>query len=335
MDSLTQIVLGAAVGDIVLGKKVGNKALLWGAVAGTIPDLDVFVGKMVDPITANLWHRGFSHSLLFSLLCAPLLGWLIHRVYKRKWGSWKDWTMLSFWSLVTHPLLDAHTAWGTQFFWPLDLRLAFKNIFVIDPLYTLPFLVCTILAMRISKDDPKRTLWSKRGLMVSTAYLALSFTLKAWVYLRFESALERQQYTFIDLETRPSPMNTILWSCIVEQEEHYLIGHHSLLADPEGIRFYSVPKNHHLLEPYLEETLVQDLIYMAQGHYVMQEKEGQLIFNDLRFGQSGFDNPEAEFIYSYNLSWNGEQLSAVERPKSFEEGGEILKELWLRIKGKG
>ena len=60
MDSVTQIVLGAAVGEAVLGKKVGNKALLYGAIAGTIPDLDVIFGNFTDTITAIEWHRGFA-----------------------------------------------------------------------------------------------------------------------------------------------------------------------------------------------------------------------------------------------------------------------------------
>jgi len=68
MDSLTQIVLGAAMGEAVLGKKIGNRAILWGAVAGTIPDLDVFVRFFTDPITATEMHRGFSHSLLFCII---------------------------------------------------------------------------------------------------------------------------------------------------------------------------------------------------------------------------------------------------------------------------
>jgi inner membrane protein len=38
MDSLTQIILGAACGEAVLGKKIGNRALLFGAIGGTIPD---------------------------------------------------------------------------------------------------------------------------------------------------------------------------------------------------------------------------------------------------------------------------------------------------------
>ena len=65
MDSLTQVVLGAAVGEAVLGKKIGNRAMLWGAIGGTIPDLDVFLRYFVDEITNTQMHRGFSHSFLF------------------------------------------------------------------------------------------------------------------------------------------------------------------------------------------------------------------------------------------------------------------------------
>ena len=43
MDSLTQVVLGAAVGEAALGKKIGNRAIVWGGIAGTIPDLDVLI----------------------------------------------------------------------------------------------------------------------------------------------------------------------------------------------------------------------------------------------------------------------------------------------------
>jgi integrase len=41
MDSLTHIVLGAAVGTAVLGRKVGARAALWGAACATLPDLDL------------------------------------------------------------------------------------------------------------------------------------------------------------------------------------------------------------------------------------------------------------------------------------------------------
>ena len=80
MDSLTQIVLGAAVGELTLGRKIGNRAILWGAIAGTIPDLDVITTHFVDVITANEWHRGFSHSIFFCLIASPVFAWLVRRV---------------------------------------------------------------------------------------------------------------------------------------------------------------------------------------------------------------------------------------------------------------
>jgi inner membrane protein len=89
MDSLTQIVLGAACGEVVAGKKIGNRAMLWGAVGGTIPDLDVFAGLFTDEITSTSFHRGFMHSFLFAALAPWLLAKLTQwfygaNVYKRR-----------------------------------------------------------------------------------------------------------------------------------------------------------------------------------------------------------------------------------------------------------
>ena len=116
MDSLTQIVLGAAIGEAVLGRKIGNKAMLYGAIAGTIPDLDVFASFFTDTVSALEIHRGFTHSVFFSLLFAPILAFIVikYETYK----NFKNWTFLFFWVFITHPILDAQTTWGTQLFWP-------------------------------------------------------------------------------------------------------------------------------------------------------------------------------------------------------------------------
>ena len=128
MDSLTQIVLGAAVGEAVLGKKVGNKAMLYGAIAGTIPDLDVLASHFTNTVTALSVHRGFTHSIVFSVFFAPIFGWLVSRYETLK--DFTGWAWLFFWAFITHPMLDAHTTWGTQFFWPFEMRLAFKTIWL-------------------------------------------------------------------------------------------------------------------------------------------------------------------------------------------------------------
>ena len=83
MDSLSQIVLGASVAEASLGSKIGNKALLFGTIGGTIPDLDVFVGSWLfgNEIDAMLFHRGFMHSILFSVLAAFVFGWVTFKLY--------------------------------------------------------------------------------------------------------------------------------------------------------------------------------------------------------------------------------------------------------------
>lgn len=82
MDSLTQIALGAAVGEAVLGKKVGNRAMLWGAIGGTIPDLDVISNLFTDEITALAFHRGISHSFLFAVMAPLVIAYFADRLYK-------------------------------------------------------------------------------------------------------------------------------------------------------------------------------------------------------------------------------------------------------------
>ena len=222
MDSLTQIVLGAAVGEAVLGKKIGNKAMLYGAIAGTIPDLDVFASFFTDKVTALYIHRGFTHSIVFSVLFAPILAWIVSRYEKYK--DFKNWTLLFFLSFVTHPILDAHTTWGTQLFWPFDIRLAFKNIFVIDPLYTLPFLVFLIFAMTQKRTSEKRRFYNKMGLIISSSYLVLTLLLKWIAFNQFETALKTQNIAYSEIDTRPSPLNTILWSANVQTEDSFLLG---------------------------------------------------------------------------------------------------------------
>lgn len=75
MDSITQAILGASIGEFLGGKKYGRKAALIGAIVATIPDLDVFIGPLLysDPIQAELFHRSVTHSLLFSIVAAPLI----------------------------------------------------------------------------------------------------------------------------------------------------------------------------------------------------------------------------------------------------------------------
>lgn len=332
MDSLTQMVLGAAVGEAVLGKKAGNKAMLYGAIAGTIPDLDVVVGKFLDPLTALEIHRGFSHSIVFFLLLSPVAGLIISRIERRCSASWKEWAWLMFLGLFTHSWLDAHTSWGTQMFWPHEYMVAFRNIFVIDPLYTLPFLGFLLLALRSRKGSPQRRRYNHLGLIVSSSYMLLTIGLKLAATTAFSKSLKTQEIEYIAYHTKPTPMNAILWTANVDTEEAYLIGEYSFF-DTQPIRFRAYPKNHHLLGDLEMDGNVQRLVRLTGGWYTISENEGTLYFNDLRFGLLNDDPENPRFAFSYILEEKDGRVTVSEAPKNREDARQLMAALWQRMWG--
>lgn len=333
MDSVTQIVLGAAVGEKVLGEKIGNKALLYGAIAGTIPDLDVYVGKLFDPITAIEIHRGFSHSILFFVLLSPLLGWLTSKIERKSGVGFKKATWFWFLGLLTHALLDAFTTWGTQLFYPFDIRLSVHSIFVIDPLYTLPFLFCLIMVMRYKRTNPKREKWNRLGLIISTSYLMLTVLVQQVVKLKFEEALAEKQIAYNRKIVKPSPFNIILWNTVVETEKGYYIGDYSFF-DSQPISFDFYPKQKELIAEIESAKVIGQLQWISEGWWLITEKEGKLFLNDIRFGLLSADRKNPEFAFSYELIGRGDSVQAVEvTNKSKGRAKQLLRDLWERIKG--
>ena len=112
MDSLTQIILGAAMGEVVLGKKIGNRALIWGGIGGTIPDLDVLANLFMDPIDALAFHRSITHSIIFSAFASFIFAWLVHKSYDRK--IYKTWPYKIAIALLNAIILISLT-WGINY----------------------------------------------------------------------------------------------------------------------------------------------------------------------------------------------------------------------------
>lgn len=331
MDSLTQIVLGAAVGEAVLGRKIGNKAMLYGAVAGTIPDLDVFASHFTDEVSALQIHRGFTHSIVFSVFFGGIFAWIVTKYEKLK--EFKPWFWLFFLCFVTHSLLDVHTTWGTQLFWPFNIRLAFKSIFVIDPVYTLPFLCCVLFAMLQKRTSDKRRKYNNLGLLISSSYLFLTLILKGITYKKFENALKNQEIEYSAISTRPAPLNTILWNANVDTKDAYLVGSYSFF-DTKPITFYQYPKNHKLLGDLIINEKVQEMITISQGWYTISEKNDQLYFNDLRFGTLSLQPNAQNFVFQFLIKVDeNNNVTFIEQKKDRRDAKKLLSELWQRIKG--
>ncbi len=144
MDSITQAVLGAAIAEAGFRQQLGRRALVFGAVCGTFPDLDV-VSAAIDPWLDLLAHRGPSHSVVVLPIVALVFGAAGARLGEK--GDWKTWAHLAFWALITHPLLDVFTSFGTQLLSPFSTRrFSLDAISIVDPVYTLPILGAVLCA---------------------------------------------------------------------------------------------------------------------------------------------------------------------------------------------
>jgi inner membrane protein len=348
MDSLTQIVLGASVAEATLGKKIGNKAIVLGAIAGTIPDLDIVTRFFVDDLTASIMHRGFSHSLLFPFVAAPILAWVLKKIYSNYTDvSFNDWFKMFFLAIITHPLLDAQTTWGTQLFWPLEWRVAVENIFIIDPIYTLPFLTFLILTAFQDRLSKKRKLYNSLGLIISSAYLLLTLSFKGIAHYKIAKALEENNIEYKDINTRATYFNSILWSSQVELEDSYIFTYYSLFDKSKPVFTKKFPKNHYMLQPFIDEKKIQQLIILSNGHYLMTKENNELIFWNLKLGIKGFDESASPYIWSYVIKNNkgeiffdetNEKMDAlkIQEKRSFRNNRKYSEELstfYERLKG--
>lgn len=319
MDSLTQLTLGAAVGEACIGRKAGHKAWIWGGILGTLPDLDILAAPFMDLVEFTRFHRGPTHSVLILLPVSLLLAQLFPRIHPSTPLKKSEWSLFAALVLITHPLLDCFTTWGTQLFWPFELTIAWNSIFVIDPLYTLPLLVLLILAIIHRRREKKRKNFVRAGLLVSSLYLGLTLLNKGLMEDEFERSLEKEDREVLELQTKPTPFNNLLWSAIAQTPNGYLIGYRSFLAPSKSPEFRFIPKNEELLGDLRDHPKVQGLIRISQGWFAVEREkkepeEGKedrtlLRFHDLRFGEVFFwdrERTRPSFTYFIEEGANGE-----------------------------
>ena len=337
MDSLTHIVAGAAIGELLLGKKAGNRAVFWGALAGSLPDIDgaitPFISNAVDKV---YYHRGFTHSLIFIIGASVVSGILLRKLYKKFPVTDYEWGTFVFVNMIVHIALDSFTTWGTQIFWPLPTRVEIKNIFVIDPFFTLPLLITVIWFLFYKGGIPKRIKINRIGLVIAWTYMLFTLINKTIINDKFEKLLAMQGINYTRYETKPAPFQNVLWSTTAETENGYYIGYFSYFDETPDTPYYYFPKNHELLKPVIEDEKVQRLVNITKGYYTIEKTDDGLVLNDLRFGQNdGWYNDEGDFIFSYSINKKENNKAEIQQKEnSFANAKRSFKRLWQRIIGK-
>lgn len=336
MDSLTHIVLGAAIGEAVLGKKIGRKAMLVGALADTIPDFDVFASPCFSDAQQLLVHRGITHSIFFVVLMSPILGMLFSKLFRKTEVSWKSWSFLFFLGTFTHILIDSLTAYGTGWFEPFsNYRVSFNTIFVADPFYTLPFLICLLIALIAKNGTPRRIRWNKTGLWISTLYLVFTIINKWHVHDVMKTSFDEKKYYYDDFVTTPTPLNNFLWMAYSHDSLGSWIGYYSIFDRSNDIPFKRIDRNDSLLIPLEGDENVKLLKQFSQGHYAITKVDSTIYFNDIRFGQvGGWDDSDSSFPLAYRLTNNADNSMALDRGKFKISMSEAFLSLVKRAKGK-
>jgi inner membrane protein len=323
MDSLTQIVLGAACGEVALGKKIGNKAVLFGAIGGTIPDLDVLVGNLLysNEIDKLAFHRGFMHSMVFAVLASVIIGFLVYQLYdsgqRKNTTQLKDWVWLFFLSIFTHPILDCFTPYGTQLFLPFtDYRVAFNNISVADPLYTLPFMICLMGAMFFKRNNPKRIKWGRAGIWISSGYMLLTIGNKLYVDTIFEASFKEANISYTRFSAQPTILNNFLWYGVAETETDYKLTYYSIF-DNNAPTFISLPKNQDLVD--MNHPDLEVLQWFSKDYFNLYEIDasGRIMYNDLRYPLLN-ENDVNSSLFSFELIKEQDRWNTLPPQEKFE-----------------
>jgi inner membrane protein len=322
VDSVTQAALGAAIGGAIAPPGQRRKALLAGAALGTLPDLDVLI-DYGDAVANFTYHRGFSHSL-FVLPPFALLLWLALRHW---WAPVREapsrWLAIIGLALITHPLLDAHTAYGTQLEPP---PVMWATLFIIDPLFTLPLLTGIVfVAMRPAKPSSDRVIRS--CVLVSLLYLGWSWVAQSIVADHAEDTLAERGLQGAPVFITPTPFNTLLWRIVVQTEQGYLEGFDSLLLGEDRPGFTAYRFDRSLLDAADGIRAVARLRWFSRDFVKAGVEDDRLVITDLRMGQ------EPVYVFSHAVAVRGnphwESIPTELISPSIDE--RVLLDAWKRM----
>ncbi len=335
MDTLTHIVLGACTGEAIAGKRFGKKALLIGAFANTLPDVDVTSSLWMDTDDSLLAHRGFTHSFVFVVLAAITLAFLVQRWHRTKSTGFKFWFWFFSLELFLHIFIDAFNAYGTGWFEPFNhYRVSFNTIFVADPFYSVWLAIAFTALLFLTRQSPSRTWWTRFGLGISTLYFMYCIVNKVKTATDIKDILLKQNVSYQTYFTTPAPLNNWLWYIVAGDDSGYYIGYYSVFDSKKEIDLHYFLKNESLLDPLKKQEDVRHLVRFSKGLYSVEKYNDTLVFNDLRFGQMvGWYNPGEKFVFHYFLQQKQDNKLVVQRGRFAKWNFEVIKSLIRRIEG--
>ncbi|MDR2064586.1 MAG: metal-dependent hydrolase [Prevotellaceae bacterium] len=335
MDSISHILIGSVTGEIVAGNKLGKKAVVWGALIASLPDLDVIVQPFLQPAQSLLFHRGPTHSILFCALMIPLAAKLLAKIHGKTKKNFRSWIKLVSWCLFSHIFIDCFNSYGTAIFYPFSsLRVSFDCVGIVDLFLILPLamaLICFIFVKRMTK---LRKIIASAAMFLSVTYLGFTVFNKISLNKKIRLQLEYQNINYDRILTSPLPLTNFVWLVIVEDEDGFFSANYSIKNGQIHYEKY-FPKNHHLAEKFGKNAEFMRLVHFSKGFYCISKGENdEIIFYDLRFASFDFDGTadldKAVFVHRLKMNGKGQMIMEHHYPER-NVNIEKLKRYYLQI----
>lgn len=323
------------MGEAFAGKKLGKKAMLWGALAHSVPDIDFTASFWMDTSSDLLAHRGFTHSLLFCAIITPLFAltaWYWHRPHNIRLRKW----MLFFGVVIfAHIFIDTFNNYGVGWFEPFShQRISFNTLYVADPFFSIVPIIASIALLKLKRNLPRRKKWWRIGLIVPALYLSYCLVNKYKIDNDVKEILGKQGISYTRYFTTPAPLQNWLWYVVAGNDSGYHVGFRSLFDSKREIAFQYYERNDSLLKPVLNHEDLYKLIRFSQQFYTVEKYSDTLVFNDLRFGQIiGWQNPKGKFVFHYFLQHPIDNTLVVQRGRFEGWNQQTFISFIRRIKG--
>lgn len=302
MDSVSHILIGAAIGEVSLGKKIGRWGLLVGAIAKTFPDFDLFYTGLNDPKLYLCHHRGHTHSLFWETLYAIPLAYLCFLLFRKK-VSFKHMLITWLTCLYGHSLLDWFTNYGTRLLLPFtNESFALNTIAIIDIVFTVPMLIATIWSLFYSNKTNTRLKLNKFVLGYCITYLVLISFNKMYINYTFKHSLEFAEIPHTKFMTNPTIFNNILWYANAVNDDTLYVAEYGLLDPNKKISWRAIPRQMQLSQKHASQENVKLLNWFSRNYSVCRQSGDTLKYYCVKFGQNDFTSNILDETYAFHYT---------------------------------
>jgi inner membrane protein len=336
MDSISHILVGGALGQLIAGKKMGRKAILIGALAKTAPDFDVFFTSQKNPMSYLCNHRAYSHALPVQFIAAILLAYACSFLWKKKY-SFKLWFILLLSCFWGHSLLDTCTAFGTQLMLPFNhIPYSWNNISVADLFFTTPLFILFFILVFSKNNSTIRNNTSKIMLGYVFCYLAWTFGNKWVVNDIFKKSMSENKITHVAYLSGPTILNNFLWFALAKNDTSIFVSEYSLFNKNRNLKWTEYPMQLNLLDSLENSKPKEVALWHSNGYVLVRKNEDTTQFYTIKFGPMDSNEKDEKkafgFYYKVYKDTNGlYQLGANDIDKATFDFKKEWHKLWKKV----